>query len=296
MALSHASVTGTLHACKPLFVDDWDAVLVASGSLIQSVSSKTGELMGSFAGHAAMVTCVCGIDLPAASSSSSSSSGVIEDVQLIGAKQSPHVISASADGVLIVWNKKTFVEVSRVALPQAAIFDILIPETSLMCSFLTGHHGSSSSSSNRSSSSGGGAGSSSSGSGGAGEGHVLYLVALSDRKEKEGRQEKGKDQDQSNGGSEQPEAQQGSGPSSSSGKKGAAGRGSDALQSGGDGSSVEPSYKLVCFDPVAAKVRLIYYMGGRWTGGSLAHTQASPLFPSFRCGTRWARCGTGGSA
>lgn len=59
-------------------------------SLIQAISSKTGELIGNFNGHTALISRI--VDCPATSAEEEK-------------KGSANVISTSIDGFLIVWNK-----------------------------------------------------------------------------------------------------------------------------------------------------------------------------------------------
>ena len=134
-AITHVPLTGNLSSCCPLFVDDFSALICASGSLIQSISSKTGELIGSFTGHVALVTCIRSIGT---ASSPNTPTSVTED-PLQTMKHSIHVISSSIDGMVIVWNKKSFQEVSRV-LVHAPVYDIIIPSSSLQGTFLGGSH------------------------------------------------------------------------------------------------------------------------------------------------------------
>ena len=135
--ITHVPLTGNLSSCCPLFVDDFSALICASGSLIQSISSKTGELIGSFTGHTALVTCIRSIGT---ASSPNTPTSVTED-PLHPTKHSIHVISSSIDGMVIVWNKKSFQEVSRV-LVHAPVYDIIIPSSSLQGTFLGGSHSS----------------------------------------------------------------------------------------------------------------------------------------------------------
>ena len=131
--ITHVPLTGNLSSCCPLFVDDFSALICASGSLIQSISSKTGELIGSFTGHVALVTCIRSIGTV---SSPNTLNSVTED-PLQSTKQSIHVVSSSIDGMVIVWNKKSFQEISRV-LVHAPVYDIIIPSSSLQGTFLGG--------------------------------------------------------------------------------------------------------------------------------------------------------------
>ena len=129
--MSNAPVSGNLFECGPLFVDEYSILLCASGyvktlyiqrdelplrssswqfiihhrwyyrSLIQAISSKTGELIGSFSGHSACVTCIKSCPL-----SFDSKDGGNEQANI--AKASPLVVSTSIDGCIIVWNKVSF--------------------------------------------------------------------------------------------------------------------------------------------------------------------------------------------
>lgn len=45
------SVSGKYTECKPLFIEERDVAIVASGSVLQLLASQTGDLIGSLRGH-----------------------------------------------------------------------------------------------------------------------------------------------------------------------------------------------------------------------------------------------------
>lgn len=96
------NVTGRYHNCSPILSDNADVLICACGSSIKQLSSKTGELISAFHGHNYPVTCIA-----------------------VDPKISSIVYSASIDGTLIRWNKKTNVVDKKWNL-NAPIFNILV--------------------------------------------------------------------------------------------------------------------------------------------------------------------------
>ena len=90
--LSVESVSGNYHECCPLFIERTDYVICASGSIVHAISSKTGELIGSFHGHSASVTSIKVLNVV--------NTGKSKSIE----KNMNYLISSSVDGSVCVWN------------------------------------------------------------------------------------------------------------------------------------------------------------------------------------------------
>ena len=75
-------LSGNYHECRPLFIEDKELLLCAYGSVIQAISSLTGELVKVFRGHDCVVTCIVSVGNTGASVS---------------------ILTASLDGRIILW-------------------------------------------------------------------------------------------------------------------------------------------------------------------------------------------------
>ena len=97
------AISGSYHEARPVFVEHRSVLLCAFGSQIQAVSVHTGALLGTFAGHTGLVSCMsnpnaCAQSQRVVTSGGNASSG--------GGQVSPEdvVVSASLDGIVLVWN------------------------------------------------------------------------------------------------------------------------------------------------------------------------------------------------
>jgi len=94
-------LTGNFHECSPVFVHSADLVLFAAGSVINMVSSTTGNIVGVFREHHHLVTAIA----------------------LLG-DQEEVVHSSSVDGVIFEWNLKTLAVLTKRTL-NSPVFDIV---------------------------------------------------------------------------------------------------------------------------------------------------------------------------
>lgn len=83
-ALKLTSLTGNYYDCCPVFIEKSELVLTASGSTIHALSSKTGDLIGTFSEHSTPITSMKQI--------------VNKDYNVL------QILSASLDGTLCLWN------------------------------------------------------------------------------------------------------------------------------------------------------------------------------------------------
>jgi len=150
------AISGSYHEARPVFVEHRSVLLCAFGSQIQAVSVHTGALLGTFAGHTGLVSCMsnpnaCAQSQRVVTSGGNASSG--------GGQVSPEdvVVSASLDGIVLVWNlvrillslrveegclsfiltthppptpsQDTYEELRRLSI-GAPVFDLLVPRAS----------------------------------------------------------------------------------------------------------------------------------------------------------------------
>lgn len=103
-------ISGNYHETRPVFVEHRSLLLCAFGSNIQAISVHTGALIGSFSGHAGLVSCIVNPN-PCISSNrvittASSSSSALNNTTPTSHTNHPEdiIVSASVDGALIVWS------------------------------------------------------------------------------------------------------------------------------------------------------------------------------------------------
>jgi len=123
LSLTTSRVSGNYNDCQPLFVDSLRVLLVAYGSVIQSVSVDTGELLGKFTGHARLVSCITAPYVPSPQAEEQQQGGV--------------ALSSSLDGVIYVWRIKDFSVVSRLDT-NMPVYKVIIPQLAVSGNFLTG--------------------------------------------------------------------------------------------------------------------------------------------------------------
>lgn len=91
-----SKISGNYFECRPLFVEHRSLLLCAFGSHVQAVSTHTGALIGTFSGHAGLVSAIV--------SSNAVGEAVAQDTE--GERVGPEdvILSASLDGALILWS------------------------------------------------------------------------------------------------------------------------------------------------------------------------------------------------
>ena len=84
------SVSGKYTECKPLFIEDQDLVVIASGSVLQLVSMETGQHLGNLRGHTSNISSLCPHH-----------------------ELKSHILSTDLGGVIVVWDFINKKEVAR---------------------------------------------------------------------------------------------------------------------------------------------------------------------------------------
>lgn len=97
------SICGNIYHCKPLLI--YEVVIYAFGSVIQIVSNITGELIGSFKQHTKIVTSIA------------------------NTYDGKKIISSSIDGLIIIWDRDSFSEISRHEI-SSPVYNIIVPSLS----------------------------------------------------------------------------------------------------------------------------------------------------------------------
>lgn len=95
-----SKISGNYFECRPLFVEHRSLLLCAFGSHVQAVSTHTGALIGTFSGHAGLVSAIV--------SANASGEAVAQDADGDRVVPDDVIVSASLDGALIVWSLVRF--------------------------------------------------------------------------------------------------------------------------------------------------------------------------------------------
>ena len=96
-------ISGNYYECRPLFVEHRSLLLCAFGSHVQAVSTLTGALVGTFSGHAGLVSCIVCAN-PATAASPIAAVEIAQDANGERVGSEDVVVSASLDGALVVWS------------------------------------------------------------------------------------------------------------------------------------------------------------------------------------------------